>query len=152
MLSYFFSHWQSLLSSLANREKAQKTLSRRGLYKLALQDLETLTSLAKTMGYVRILACVVTCNSLAKIDIVQAEEQAQALDPNGRRYLLAFSGHIENLSETTYEEATWALHSQSKTVCLQTVISQCPNQLILWSDVQRHKLSFWVEDAQIVCA
>jgi hypothetical protein len=81
---------------------------------------------------------------------LQAEEQAQALDPNGRRYLLAFSGHIEDSSETTSEEATWALHSQSKTVCLQTVISQCPNELILWSDVQRHKLSYWVEDDQIV--
>lgn len=81
---------------------------------------------------------------------MQAEEQAQALDSNGRRYLLAFSSHIEDNSETTFEEATWALHSQSKTVCLQTVVSQCPNELILWSDVQRHKLSYWVEDTQIV--
>lgn len=81
---------------------------------------------------------------------MQAEEQAQALDPNGRRYLLAFSGHIEDSSDTTSEEATWALHSQSKIVCLQTVISQCPNELILWSDVRRHKLSYWVEDEQIV--
>ncbi|KAJ9098089.1 hypothetical protein QFC20_006037 [Naganishia adeliensis] len=80
---------------------------------------------------------------------MQAEEQAQALDPNGRRYLLAFSGHIEDSSDTTSEEATWALHSQSKIVCLQTVISQCPNELILWSDIRRHKLSYWVEDEQI---
>lgn len=81
---------------------------------------------------------------------MQAEEQAQALDSNAKRYLLAYSSHIEDNSETTLEEVTWALHSQSKTVCLQTVVSQCANELILWSDVHRHKLSYWLDDSQIV--
>jgi hypothetical protein len=50
----------------------------------------------------------------------------------------------------THEDALWALHSESKEVCLQTVISQCPKELILWNDVRQNKISYWIDDVQMV--
>ncbi|KAJ9109163.1 hypothetical protein QFC21_000491 [Naganishia friedmannii] len=121
--------WQALLSSLTAKQAVLRALSHVGLYKLSLEDVDTLASLSRTMGY--------------------ADEQAQALDANGRRFLLAFSRVAGKKGDLSHAEATWALHSESKTVNLQTVISQCHNELILWSDVKRYKLSYWLEDLQI---
>jgi hypothetical protein len=63
---------------------------------------------------------------------------------------MLFSTHADGDGALTYEDATWALHSQSKEVCLRTVISQCPKELILWSDVRRYKVSYWIDDTQLV--
>lgn len=63
---------------------------------------------------------------------------------------MLFSTHADGDGALTHEDATWALHSQSKEVCLRTVISQCPKELILWSDVRRYKVSYWVDNTQLV--
>lgn len=64
---------------------------------------------------------------------------------------MLFSTHTDRASAMTHEDALWALHSGSKEVCLQTVISQCPKELILWSDARRNKVSYWIDDTQVVC-
>jgi hypothetical protein len=149
-LLLFYSPWQSLLSSLVAGEAMVQKLVRLGMYKLSLEDVDTLASLSKTMGYVSILNASPPIFLFSLTCISQADEQAQALDANGRRFLLAFSRTASNGGELSYAEATWALHSQAKSVNLQTVISQCHNQLILWGDVKRYKMSYWLEDPQIV--
>jgi hypothetical protein len=63
---------------------------------------------------------------------------------------MLFSTHADGNGALTLEDATWALHSQSKEVCLRTVISQCPKELILWGDVRRYKASYWIDDTQLV--
>ncbi|KAJ9128222.1 hypothetical protein QFC24_000514 [Naganishia onofrii] len=124
-------------------------LVRLGMYKLSLEDVDTLASLSKTMGFVSILNASPSVFLFSLTCASQADEQAQALDANGRRFLLAFSRIASNGGELSYAEATWALHSQAKSVNLQAVVSQCHNQLILWGDVKRYKMSYWLEDPQI---
>ncbi|KAJ9125509.1 hypothetical protein QFC22_000470 [Naganishia vaughanmartiniae] len=95
------SSWRSLSKSLEiQQQTVRRRLSQLGLYKLSLDDVDTLASLAKTMSY--------------------ADEQAQALDANGRRFLLAFSRAASNKGELSSADAMWALHSESKIVNLQT--------------------------------
>lgn len=54
------SEWQTLLSALTTSTEALRSLTEAGLYKLDAEDLQTLASLAKTMGYVRMHECVST--------------------------------------------------------------------------------------------
>lgn len=63
---------------------------------------------------------------------------------------MLFSTRSDRRVEMSHEDALWALHSESKEVCLQTVISQCPKELILWNDIRRNKISYWVDDTQMV--
>lgn len=63
---------------------------------------------------------------------------------------MLFSTRSDRRVGMTHEDALWALHSESKEVCLQTVISQCPKELILWNDIRRNKISYWVDDTQMV--